>query len=378
MTNIKDNPYETICSFYEELLPNMGGKVMRVLSLVPGSLVLPSLVSKNGKENIVRISYLLLSNSGTGKTTLGSEFEKFALNPFPFEYITDSKLSSVLKGWEKVTIITSDIARIFRDPFLSKLIENVLGEEAKLSRFTQRTKDVEEKKIDAVSYFAGTPANLNSTISDGIIFRVSPQIIFHTDKEQEEILKKINIMIGNSEGNAERKENEMQKAIREYYHNLYAIQEGKGDIPPIKGYSIPAYFRTEIENELIPYIIQISRAINGTIKSPYADFEFNRELNQCYKYMVNHAFLNIYNRKVNDGVLMLEDKDLGIAVSLSKKEVKMKAIILQCLNMISEQRLKTIADLDEYVKFYNRTHAEVNRSFDSFKYQILRTILRGR
>ena len=56
---------------------------------------------------------------------------------------------------------------------------------------------MEEQKINVVGYFAGTPDNISQTITDGLIFRVSPVIIFHTEQQHEDILKKVNDRIGN-------------------------------------------------------------------------------------------------------------------------------------------------------------------------------------
>ena len=362
--SIKESPYEYIQNFYEELFPNMGKRVMEFLSLVPISLVLPKFIDANGKENISRINYLLLSNPGTGKTSISNYFVNISQNPFPFEYITDSKLSSVLHNKDKVTVITSDIARILRDPYLSKLIENVIGDEGKLSRFTQKTKNIEEKKIDAVAYFAGTPANLYTTISDGLIFRVTPQVVFHTEKEIEEKLKKINRDIGNENGI---KRYDKQKVIKYFYERLYEVQEGLSIKKRVLGYEIPQYFRDEIEKKLIPLFVK-------SFKS--TEFEFNRELNQCYKYMISHAFLNVFNRKItNDGKLILEDKDLRVALNLSEKEVRMKTIILICINLISERKLKTLMDLDYYTKDYER---RFKRKYPYLNYMILKTIIRAR
>jgi len=59
-----------------------------------------------------------------------------------------------------------------------KTIENVLGEEQKISRMTKRT-DSHEKKIKAVAFLSGTPNSLTSVISDGLIFRTSVFLLFH-------------------------------------------------------------------------------------------------------------------------------------------------------------------------------------------------------
>src|SRR3990167_6564063 len=93
MEKIRADPYNYIMAFYENEFPKTGGKVMSICSLMPCSLIIPSISHQSGKKVPSNIHVLLLSNPGTAKTSLGEHFSKFTYEPFPFEFITDAKLA---------------------------------------------------------------------------------------------------------------------------------------------------------------------------------------------------------------------------------------------------------------------------------------------
>jgi hypothetical protein len=366
MEKIKKEPHKYICNFYEGLYPYMGGKVMSILCLLPCSLILPPLTDSNGKKTMVRISYLLLAVPGTAKSALSEHFKQFTFNPFTFESITDSKLNFVLSYRKRATLITSDIARVFSERELVKEMENIVGDEGKLSRLNRNTGD-EEQKVEVIGYFAGTPENLTRTIQDGMVFRVYPQIIYHTEKEHSNILSSVNKNIGGGfKGDAFSKE----KIIIDYYQKLLAIQDRTegADFPRIDGYIFQDEFREKIKKELIPLFSKPFLETN---------FEFIRELIRCYRIMVSSAFLNIYNRKIKkDGdshYLIIDESDLNLALQLSKEEIRTKTIILNSLNRISEKRLRTMDEL----KMWAQEEKKKNREFSYDEYKTMEVILKN-
>jgi len=322
MEDIKKNPYKFICNHYEKRYLHMGKKVFSVLSLLPVSLIIPDINTDKVGTIKSNLNLLLISSPGTGKSSIGDKFKEIAYDPFPFEYISDSKLNSVLSNKKIVSLITSDISST--------------GDEKKLSRFTQRTNQ-EEKPIEAIAYLAGTPENLNSTISEGMLFRVSILLIFHTEKEHNEILEYVNSSIGKSPQDSEEEE-----IIKEYYQKLWKIQIGENkDIKPIKGYIIDKKFNESIINKIKPLV---SKAFKET------NFVFVRELHQCYRYLISLAFLNIFNRKIENNMLIPNEEDLKIALRLSEREIKTKTKILTCHSIVSEKKLRTITELREWVQ----------------------------
>ncbi len=341
---IKDNPYKFICDHYEKRYLHMGRKVFSILSLLPVSLIIPDINTDKVGTIKSNLNVLVISPPGTAKSSIGDQFKKICYDPFPFEYISDSKLNSVLSSMSRVSLITTDIARIFSNNVLLKQLENITGDEKKLSRFTQLT-NKEEKPIEAVAYLAGTPENLNSTITEGILFRVSPILIFHTEKEHTQILKYVNDSIGKVPNS-----NDDEEEIIEYYQKLLRIQDGENkDIEPIVGYIIDPKFNEEI-----------IKVIEPLVSKPFKDtnFTFVRELHQCYRYLVSHAFLNIFNRKRENNMLIPNEEDLKIALKLSTREIKTKAKILTCNSIVSERKLRTITELKDWV--HNNIKEELN------------------
>jgi len=354
MELIKKNPYDYIRNFYEELYPHMGRKVMSILSLLPASHIAPPLTDAHGKLIRARINFLLLAVPGTAKSALSAHFKNFAYEPFPFESITESKLNIVLNYRQRVTLICSDIARIFSNKDLVKEMENIIGDEGKISRLTRNTEDT-ETPIHTIAYFAGTPDNLSRTIQDGMIFRVSPIIIYHTPEEHSEILENVNQNIGRGTnvGFLNR-----EQVIIDYFKLIKTVQDKDKNTPleQITGYEIPEDFRKKITDEIIPLFAQPFKETN---------FEFVRELQQSYRYMVSHAILNMFNRKIKDGKILIEQRDYDVALALSQKEIKTKLIILNSLNKMSEKKFRNANEVKLWA--YNQKKNNDPVSLEEYK-----------
>lgn len=358
---IKKDPYNYIRNYYEELYPHMGSRVMSVVSLLPVSLIIPKMVTPEGKKVPCRINYLLLSPPGTAKTSLSERFSKFTYDPFQFESITDAKLSSVLTYKKRVSVIVSDIARIFSNPILNKTIENITGEEGKISRMTMNTSE-EESKVDCVAYLSGTPDNLNKTITDGMLFRTTTDIIWHTEKEHAEILTKINHGVG--AGKSDSREDK-EEAICQYYRELLDIQEGEHeDLNRIIGYIIEKEYREMIATAIIPKLTQLFKKTN---------FEFPREMQQVYKYCFSHAFLNIFNRKIQDGNLIIERRDVDVAIGLSLRDISNKERVLTALMDVSTRKFRTLQDL----KLWALQKKKENQPTNLTDYKLRETLLKN-
>lgn len=333
--SIRRKPYEFIRDYYEGVYKHMGKEVFSTLSLVIPSLILPPIPHKNAREIKPSINFLLIAPPGTAKSSMCETFEKLAYNSFPFESITDAKLYSELSKRDFVSLIVGDVFKVFSDKLLNKTMENVLGDEQKLSRFTQRT-DANEKKIRAVAFLAGTPNSLTSVISDGIIFRTAVCLVFHNPDEHEKIGEFIN------DGAFQKKEDsQIEVAIADFFHELLKIQiDQHSSFNPITGYNVKPEFTKRIFQAWKPLVKPMTRKTN---------FSFFRELHQAYRYMVSHAFLNIYNREVDNGILEIHEEDVDIAIELMQKELSVKFEILSSNKVVSEERLKTSRDLATYV-----------------------------
>lgn len=334
---IKEDPYNFIRNFYEGVYKNMGKDVFSILSLVIPSLILPPIPHEHAREIKSSINFLLIAPPGTAKSSMCETFEKLSYNSFPFEYITDAKLYEVVKKKDFVSLIVGDVFKIFSDKMLSKTMENVLGDEQKLSRFTMRT-DSNEKKIRAVAFLAGTPDSLNSVISDGLIFRTSVCLVFHNPEEHEKIGEFINKGAFNKKVGLKE-----EIEIENFYRELLEIQLGKHkEKNPIIGYLVNPDFKEQLISAWRPLVKPITERTK---------FSFFRELHQGYRYMISHAFLNVFKEgKIEDNKLVIDQKDVDVAIKLMRKELETKFEILSCSKVVSEQKLKTSKDLANYVE----------------------------
>ena len=190
MTDLKEqirrDPYNFIRDYYESVYKHVGRDIFSILSLVIPSLILPPIPHEHSREIKSSINFLMIAPPGNCKSSIAETFSKLAYNSFPCESITDAKFYEVMSQKDFVSIVVGDIFKMFSDKMLMKTIENVLGEEQKISRMTKRT-DSHEKKIKAVAFLSGTPNSLTSVISDGLIFRTSVFLLFHNPDEHEEI-----------------------------------------------------------------------------------------------------------------------------------------------------------------------------------------------
>lgn len=328
-------PYKYIRDYYEKIYPFMGSKVFSVLSLVPVSLLLPK-IPRGIKTIKSKINILILSNPGTAKSSIGVEFEKITFDPLPFEAITDARLFYELREKDRVSLIVTDIARIFSDPIMVKQLENILGDEAVISRNTMRNKaDDLKKDIDAVAYLSGTPENINNhVIRDGILARVSPLVVFHSQREHEFILDYVNDEMGDSDI-------ENVNFIPQYYKELLKIQLNQNPmIHPVTGYIISK----EIKDEM-------SKFIKPLVNPTFIKFGVHavRELEEAYRFMVSHAFLNIFNRRMDGGKIVITEEDMKIAQFLIRREIATKHKIISCINALEYLNLKTVNDLRDWV-----------------------------
>ena len=345
---IKEDPYNFIRNYYEGIYMNMGREVFSTLALVIPSLILPPIPHEHAREIKSSINFLLIAPPGTAKSSIAETFTKLSYNSFPFESITDSKLYEVISQKDFVSVVVGDVFKIFSDRMLNKTMENILGDEQKISRMTKRT-DSHEKKIKAVAFLAGTPDSLTSVISDGMIFRTAICLVFHNPDEHENIGEFV------SEGAfKDHVGTEEEMEIEDYYRELLEIQLNRhSSIDQITGYVVNPEYKKKLLNAWKPLVRPITRKTK---------FSFFREFHQGLRYMVAHAFLNVFNRKIENGRIVIEEEDLRVAINLMSKELETKFEVLSCSKVVSEERLRTTKDLAEYTDKLKRNKVKLKNS----------------
>jgi len=356
---IKKNPYNYICDFYERMFPRTGKRVFSILSLVPCSILIPKIDSEV-KQIKQKISLLWISPSGSGKTSIGSEFKKIAYNPLSTQKITPARLvyeiNKITKNEEvpKLTLIVSDIAQMFSDDEFIKLLEGVIGDEAEFSRNTMKNaKNGTSKKVDACAYLSGTSKNIfDNKVRDGILGRTSSLVTFFSENDNEEIINHINSRMGKPIKN-----NEIN-IIKDFYQDLYSIQLGNHKtIEPINGYEISEEIRSEIGRFVLE--LKPSKLILQKWGLTSA-----RILEETYRFLVNHAFLNVYNRKIIDNKLVISREDLIIAKQLAYQESVQTFRILRGIEAIDYFNIQTERDLRNFEKKMEQKNKPVSKETD--------------
>jgi len=321
---IKKSPYRFICSYVESIYPKVGEKTFRVLALMPVSLIIPDL-DFGARKIRSNINALFLGSAGSGKSSIAKLFSKFVLNPLELESVTTPGLEGAIsKSGGIFSLIVGDFARMSKDPILIKVIEGILGEEKTIKRLTAR-KEI-DMDVNGIALLCGVSTDLSKYILSGMLWRVVPILVGHSAEDHSQIGEHIKNQVGISKGNGH------EDTIKDYYDGLMKFQADKKN--RVVGYNLMKEYREGLYNEwerlTRPYVE--SKGIN-----------FFRELFDGYRFLISHAFLNVYNREVQDGILTPNKEDYIIAMGLMKQSISFK------LNLIeSESFSKGLKDARDF------------------------------
>lgn len=365
--DIKKNPYESILTWADNRLKITGRLVYEILALMPCSLILPDIPYQ---ETTIpaNIHAMFLCPPGGGKDSAASSFEEVAYNPLHLESITPAKIEERLfeERQKDLTLITADCSRIMKDFTLMKIYERIISEKK-----VQREHMHKERNfyINVITYNAGVPQDLASSITSGLIFRVYPLIILHKEEEKERIGGHIRDNLFKLKGEIE---NINITEIKNYYKILQQIQLGDWEkIPMIRYYDVSEKIKTEIFNAWNGLNKQLG--VYGTV-----GWEPFRELHNAFRYLVSSAFLNIFNRKVTKitekdgvplGMLTPDEKDMELAIYLLEKEINFKRTLLKCDAL--SKKFKSVNQFNDYLKKSDKT-------FDKFKMNLFKLMLEGK
>lgn len=339
--DIKHSPYSYICDFVEKLYPSTGKEVFEILSLVPISLIIPDL-SYFSKTERTNMNVLFLAYSGSGKSSICKLFSKFCYYPLEGRSYTPAELENktlkYMHEFGMFSLIIEDYATMSTDERINKIIEGVLGDEKVIDRHTTK-KDIRES-IEAVGLLAGVPDDLSNKITSGTLSRVLCVLIVHDDDKHSSIGKHISDNLGILNGATEK-----EKIIKSYYQALYEIQNNKiNEYGKVVEFVIPESMRE-----------QIYKAWDGRtrIYRKQVPFNFFRELQDAYRILVSHCFLNYFNRKVKDGKMYVNQEDCQIALNLLKRNLDTKYYLF-----ISEKMSKSIRSAVQLNNVINRISNE--------------------
>jgi len=348
---VKANPYKFICDWMEDVLPFTGRKAYEILAVMPTSIIIPD-IDYEGERIRSNINMLLLTASGGGKSTIAKHFSNISYIPLNVESITPAKLERMISSNPMFTLIVGDFSRLARDPVGIKIIEGILGEEKRVHRATMRSEI--DTATNGIGLFCGTSQDLSSYLTGGFIFRAVPLILTHNADEHSKIGEKIINNMGVAKAS-----NGKEEVIKEYYQELFNIQ---GQDPPhpkqVRGYHIKKEFRKKAFDVWDNQTKHINKVLN-------AEFNWFRELHEFFRFLINHAFLNIHNREVKDGLLIPNEKDFTVALRLMKQTLRLKFDIVSM-----EAFSKTISDLRDLKKIMESSKLSEDRK------EILQNIVR--
>lgn len=329
------NPYDYITNYMEEVLPYTGKQVFQLLSLLPASLVIPDLYAK-GQKIRSNINTLFLSPSGSGKSTVSQKMRDITYNPIDIRSITPAQLENKIDESPFFSLIIEDFHTMSQDPYLIKILEGMLGEEKRVQRET--TNKQVDLSVDGVGLICGTPDDLASSLQGGLVFRLVPLVLMHSEEEHSEIGYEISMKMGKEDDESKEKE----ENIREFYNELARIQEGShSNVESITGYYIPDKFK----DEAFKTWDKATRTIRSNTNAPLNWF---RSMQEFYRFLVSSAFLNVFNRKVENGILYPNGEDFKVARSLMKRDLETKYQIIRMHNFA--KRTNTIKELNDLME----------------------------
>jgi energy-coupling factor transporter ATP-binding protein EcfA2 len=324
---LRENPYKYIQDYADMRLAVVGGKAFKRLCLLPLSLFLPDISS-----NIIsNMSALILGDSGCGKSSLCQMYSPLCYNPLIRRVITEADLIETVSEQKWTSIIIEDLTQsVTNEGYgLIKVLEGITGEERSVSKSTLRKEFTGEVK--GVGLFGITPQDLERFAKDfetGLLSRCILVLITLKKEDYKTIAEFITYRAGDSKYIEEWRKKE--DVIIDFYEELKMIARGKHKeylinkygkdnkeriIEPVKGYSIDEKFKKEL-------LRKWNRISDNMLSQGYTPN--NRELSAYYKFLVSLAFLNIHNRKCENGILSPNEEDHKIALNLAIENLKWK------------------------------------------------------
>lgn len=274
-------------------------------------------------------------------STIAKKYSQITYNPYIVRKVTSAKLSHDLSNMRLFTLILEDFSQIGNDYDVIKVIEGALGDEKSIIKKTMR--DDITKRTQGVGLMSGTWSDLARYLEyfkGGLLFRFVLLFLDLTKEQHLETGKYISDNIGNK-----KESNEMeikQKAIKLYYDEVMKIMANENkDIPQIHGY----FFSDKIKDEIYKEWASITSKLAGKL-----EFYFNRELHEAYRFLVSSALLNVFHRKVENGIIHPNEEDLKLAKELMLDNLRNKVSILQSKMYLSSIRsasdLRRVLDAD--------------------------------
>jgi len=321
---IVKNPYRYIKEYYEERYPCLGEKFFSYASLIAISSCLPNFEKPDGTVDSPNLHMIVIGNSGAGKTELLKEMTKISFNPKFISKITESRLESSLISLSRGTLLVNDLKRCLETPGFEKVYESAV--DGFISRETSTSTVKGEVSFSSIG--AGVMSDLNSKkLYGGFLIRVVPLFLIYTLEDQKKIARRI------SEGYYKKLNNKVSaEDIIKYYNSLIDIQTCKSEEhEPISGF----IFEDKVSDIILNAFLNTLDDVGGDNKYYFRDLRYG------YRFTANHAFLNYFNRKIEDGKIVTTVKDARIGRELMVKGMKRRNVLLT-----KPKAVKALAEMD--------------------------------
>ena len=333
MSKIKLNPREYVCNWMEGNLLHVGRRVFKMVCLLPCSFIIPSIPF--GSTGIrTNINAFLIGSPASGKSSIIKKFLGFSYFPIRLKGISARKFMDKIYNYDGVfSLGVDDISNVFNQPDgyeTIKIMEGALGDEKEASH--ENMKYTKKIKSQATALIGGTWTDLrkfSSYMQGGFLSRMSLMFLSINRKQREEIADFINRGVGNMDKAQESRIKEV--IVKDYYKLLFDIQADPKK--QIKGY----YFDESFKGMALATWKKLTKDYSNDING-----DFKREFHDFYRFFVCHAFLNIFNRKVKDGILYPIREDYEFALSLMEETLSNKIVLIKSKMFIH--------DLDSPVK----------------------------
>jgi len=319
MKKLQSNPREYISDWMEGNLLHVGKKLFNVLCLLPCSMVIPNILFKSSDIRS-NINVFIIGPPAAGKSKACEKFNSFSYCPINIKGISAKKLIQRIEELNGFFSLTADdFSNLLTQPDgyeLIKILEGALGDEQNTSH--ENMKYSIKIKTHAVGVVCGTWTDLkkyHNYLRGGFLSRTSLMFVSLTYKQREEIVRFINDGIGNSSDSNDSRIKE--QIIKDYYQLLFKIQSSPN---PVKGYIFDEKYKGMAMSSWIELTKDYANDITGDFKREFQDF---------YRFVVSHAFLNYYERKVVDGMLHPSKEDYEYALELMKKLLLNKISLIQ-------------------------------------------------
>lgn len=312
LEDIKKNPHEFICNFFEDIFPHVGRNVFEFLSLVPVSLLIPDLDYFSTKIKM-KMNVFFLANPGGAKSGICSQFAKITYYPIEGKSYTAWALEKEIENSPIFSLIIEDYSTMALDERINKIIEGIIGDERLLDRHTMK-RDI-RMNVEGVGLLCGVPYDLTDNLTTGLISRTLCVVSVHNEEEHSDIGDHIMKNIGKKSNFSD-----IYDKIKSYYDLLQKIQsdgdeEFKKKFPIIEGFEISDEIRKKIE----------SAWDNDTkFYRKVVPFNFFREMQDGIRLLVAHAFFNYFNREKENGILKIKEEDCDVAIRLMRKNMATK------------------------------------------------------